>query len=658
MRATAIGNWSGFERRRAMKNRFASLAVLPLLAAVSNLGVRAIAYDNYKAHPAINVAIVDYVEYTLKNAFPATTAIDITVDKTMLKGPALTNAGFFEASTGESDKEFRALDWIRHGGFSADEPELAAAVRHFYDPLRLSGQSYLTNRGTYWEGVYSLPFNPGIDAIEWALGDTEKGSANNWTLMKGKDYLVLALTETDAVLRNGYLAKAFRCLGEVLHNTGDMGCPPHTRNDSHAAPLGYDKGWALGSPDPYEELFDPAWASSFSDGSPDPELKAFFENATTVRSIDEKLAEFTNANFFTAQTINGLGRTEVKPVNEECIYPYPRLEDLDYRNEEFTYYKDFQSGRRVKMCKDKGYFRSRTYPFIDKDCVESQARELVPDILCAGAHIVRLFIPKLSVEITTARPDGTLKGTISSARTDEYPIDIAYAGKVSIINDRTDSRISEVDCGSGYFDTSVSGLKNGDRIVAEINFGGVRVRSAVFEVSDQNLELTQYNVLWIMADGNMIGFDKVAFVQISNNKEYNGTVTPLIWIGTSFSATYRIEKSVYGGIRVTTGSIRGTVDGQGTRILTLDADQTVLDPWTSETNIQEVKRISLRNLDLVPGTFGPICELSGTAFRTALNSVYFYEFFPFDPDVIYQSADFDWNNAGLTPAISVWFEKK
>ncbi|MCB9250267.1 MAG: hypothetical protein H6613_17805 [Ignavibacteriales bacterium] len=64
--------------------------------------------------------------------------------------------------------------------------------------------------------------NPHIDAISWAMN----GEDYKWSLNKGKLYLISALEEKELSIKNDNLVKAFRSLGEVLHNTADMGCPP------------------------------------------------------------------------------------------------------------------------------------------------------------------------------------------------------------------------------------------------------------------------------------------------------------------------------------------------------------------------------------------------------------------------------------------------
>ena len=215
--------------------------------------------------------------------------------------------------------------------------------------------------------------NPHTDAIEWALGDTYKGESNIWSMRLGKANMILALTEKDTNKRKEYLAAAYRCLGETLHNTADMACPPHTRNDSHAAPLGLAGSWILGSPDPYEELYTPALTANYKDNIPDPELKAYFSSCQTIRSINTRLAQFTNANFFTNETINGTGLETYTAINKDAKYSAPLLQNLEYLPESFSFVKKFPSGREVILARYQSYFRFRGYPYIDKKAAHSQA---------------------------------------------------------------------------------------------------------------------------------------------------------------------------------------------------------------------------------------------------------------------------------------------
>lgn len=485
-----------------------------------------IGYDNTKSHPTLNKVFLETMQKIFENKNPEELGFQLKLGDILnkLPGPAITNPGYFESTTGESEQSMTPEEWISHGGYSADEPEVPAAVRHFYDPVGLKdGKKYLTNRGTYWEGFYS---NPGIDAIEWAMGDF-KGTDNKWSLEKGKDYMKRALVEKDETKRRQLLAKAWRCFGEVLHNLADMACPPHTRNDSHAAPLGLGWGWALGSPDPYEELFRPEWVKDFlsniSENSFDPNLLQTISKAEKIREVHEAMAKFTNANFFTGETISGKQDTKnIKPLNGEKEYPSPKLENLEYVPEEFTYYKTFPSGRRVKMCKDDGYFsslfRNRGYPYIDLECVKSQASELIPNFFAAALKDFYLFIPPLEVIIDEIDSEnGTIKGTAKTYETEEYNQIIGYNGKVVVF---VDSKFYNAECSNGTFELKLpkTEIENSKKIQAYVDFWGINYWSQPFQKSNYgHLKKFMLEITLKMVEESSGEIYDLSFNFISNN---------------------------------------------------------------------------------------------------------------------------------------------
>ncbi len=475
-------------------------------------------YGNIAAHTSINTEINKkfedkYIKATSRPKKFEKYWINFLNGRAPLEGMEVTNYGLFESTYGEELRSNTMGEWIVHGGLSADEPEVPASVRHFYDPKGLKGgKKYLTNRGTYWEGIYT---NPGIDAIEWALGDTPKGADNDYTWVNGKQYFVQALQEKDSTKAEQLLAKAFRCLGEVLHNTGDMGCPSHVRNDSHAAPAGLSWGWAFGSPDPYEELLLDAFAGRYSGGNPDPSLESFFASATTARAINERLALFTNENFFSNETISGMGVKEIKPSNGEKAYDSPKLDNLTYDPIDFTFYKTFPSGRKVKMCKDHSYFRFRGYPYIDKECVYSQAAELTPNIISAGINVVRLFIPSLEVKLENADDlSDTLVVNVIHSPDAEYKDSIKYNGDIRFwINGKLSDSIAVVEKGS-YRGTNIP-VKNGDKVKASLNIGDITIESEELVV--------KMDPLWGVWHIKEILQDSDDPIAPKNGTEFNGT---------------------------------------------------------------------------------------------------------------------------------------
>lgn len=466
------------------KNKY--IAVISGFISFFIIGGIIYSYDNKVAHRTFNEYIVRFAEENYENYFPSSYEINFTSDNTKYKGIAVIEDDWIEGEwfeITEGEEEYTILKWIIHGGYSADEPEIPASVRHFYDPVELVGVKYLTNEGTVWENHYP---NPRTDAIEWAMGDNV-GDINKWTLLKGKEFLVRALETTDEETKNTNIAKAFRCLGEVLHNTGDMGCPAHTRNDSHAAPIGYKGGAIFGSPDPYEEMFHRSYIPRFMEDDPDPDLKSFFDNATTIRSINEKLAEFTNANFFTEETMNGMGYELITPKNEEGTYPSPLLQAFDYNSDDYTYSKILPYNNfKIIMAKDKSYWGwGRTYPYIDRECVRNQAQYLVPNIICAGANVVRLFIPQFEVEIKSDSSSGEVEGVVIHNQTAEYSSEIAYSGKIFIYDNKNLKKIGEVSCQNGEFIGTVSNLGAYDEIYAELEMAGINIRSEIYYLNNK-----------------------------------------------------------------------------------------------------------------------------------------------------------------------------
>ncbi|MBN1448273.1 MAG: hypothetical protein JXA28_10120, partial [Bacteroidetes bacterium] len=233
-------------------------------------------YDNAHMHPAINDEIVDTF---MKNCVNTITPPEGLKDYLFVldgnhtyTGPAIVNSGYFAAGTSKADKAWTPKQWIAHGGYSADIPEVPAALRHFFDPLGIDGgKTWLTDRGTYWEWIVNNnAFNPRINARDWALNHVD----NPWSFDKGKEWMRKALAEPDETTRDGYMARAWRCLGETLHLVADMGCPVHVRNDSHADVAGWEYRRALGDPDPYEVMVQPIFASKYANGTPDPSLKS------------------------------------------------------------------------------------------------------------------------------------------------------------------------------------------------------------------------------------------------------------------------------------------------------------------------------------------------------------------------------------------------
>jgi len=496
-------------------------------------------YGNKKVHPDINTMMVDaflkknnrgdfsqeaFKKYTFYFDAGVTLKGTTIVKDGLFSDMDVTAAGlgFGTNLSAEGPAEMTPKKWISIGGYSADVPEVPASLRHFYDPTRPAGDRYLTDitnakiMGSLQKYVLT---NPRIDGVDWAVGkpgDISEGVQDHkYTWEHGKIWMQMALREIKQDKKNEYMANAWRSLGETLHMIADNGCPPHVRNDAHPSPLFNNNTW-FGNPDPYEELMDvirrDTSSSEFSDfakGSPDVALKQEISNYKKVNDIAHALAVFTNTNFVTNETISGTdkyGNAKKQVIHPGYAYSSPRLENMSYNETDYSY-----SFGGSKQCSDHYYFAGilpkMCEPFVDMDCVKSQARVLIPNIIEAGANVIKLYIPKLSVEIKSL-DKGILKGEIKHKTDDEYPNEIKYTGEVILIvkdkNYREADKIKLV-AKNGTFEENDIKLAKDEKITATIEFGGVSIESPDFLGMDDNiLGIYQGNYTMTVNEANMI----------------------------------------------------------------------------------------------------------------------------------------------------------
>jgi len=499
-------------------------------------------YGNKKVHPDLNSLMVNaFLKLNNKGDFSQNDFkkyMFFFENGVTLKGTAIVKDGLFSAGdiaavgfgygySEEGSAEMTVKEWIVNGGYSADVPEVPASLRHFYDPTKPDGERYLTDitnakiMGSLQKYVLT---NPHMDGVQWALGTPGDHSTgvqdHQYTWEKGKLWMQMALKETNENKKNEYMAKAWRSLGETLHMIADNGCPPHVRNDAHPSPLWGNNNW-FGNPDPYEELVDiirrdqPAEFKNFANGSPDPDLKAQFSTMKKARDIAHALAVFTNTNFVTNETISGtdrLGTPKRQITHPEYPYPAPLLEGLTYNESDYSY----SSASGVKECVDHYYFANlipkMCDPYVDMECVKSQARVLFPNVVEAGKNVIKLYIPKLSVEIKSLEK-GVLKGEIRHKTDEEYPTEIKYTGEVTLtIKDKNfkEKSKSSITVKNGIIEENGFNLSKDDRLIASIAFGGIVVESPDFMgVSENvfgiyqgtyNMTLNEENIVFMYTD--------------------------------------------------------------------------------------------------------------------------------------------------------------
>jgi hypothetical protein len=279
-----------------------------------------------------------------------------------LRGVAVDSSSLLASGFVSKEASLSMRRWIIMGGDWADEPHLYSSVRHFYDPLELSGAAYLTDQ-SWAHGLYD---SPQIDARTWGLDHPE----NPFTLFSALSAYKAALevrddiplppqisaphfkTTLNLVARDSedqralYLSRAYRALGESMHMLGDMTQPAHVRNDSHPA----DEPIEVSI---FAEHVRRAAANPFID----PRIRPFLASAGgTLQDPAElfrRIALFTNSNFYSMDTIydgpSGVFPNNLDPLDilegRQRPYSSPQFKDLE---EEKATVRGFVMQRTVK----------------------------------------------------------------------------------------------------------------------------------------------------------------------------------------------------------------------------------------------------------------------------------------------------------------------
>ncbi len=151
----------------------------------------------------------------------------------LLQGEGVVRPGWvhFDTRYQAGNRSGSFIWWIKEGGYAADEPELYASFRHFYDPSALSGKTYLTDHLDTVDWYYQLlsnkvtkkalgqTFYPQVDARDWAITGPEREGLgrNEYCWERGLEAMRDAFAATEAVEKDRLFAKAWRSLGETMH---------------------------------------------------------------------------------------------------------------------------------------------------------------------------------------------------------------------------------------------------------------------------------------------------------------------------------------------------------------------------------------------------------------------------------------------------------
>lgn len=244
-------------------------------------------------------------------------------------------------------KKLSIREWFAEGAKLEDAGSKWDALRgkarfnnHFHNPLKTWDQAGLTDVQT------------GESALVWA----QDGGAQLtiiegvWTWQMARQHYYQALISNIDSVRQENFAKTFRGLGHQMHLLQDVAVPEHVRNDAHPLDslLGkspkdgnpYFESWVKGrfrnanelmalSPDP---VF-PYVPFTVSHEGLSPVTQLFdtdsYDGLNASAGVNQGLSEYTNANFFSGDTIFA---NERYSTDHRHYFPFPRKESTDMQN--------------------------------------------------------------------------------------------------------------------------------------------------------------------------------------------------------------------------------------------------------------------------------------------------------------------------------------
>ncbi len=247
------------------------------------------------------------------------------------------------------NKDQSVIEWLQEGAKSEDKSDWGFPVipgtttrsfNHFHNPLKDWPQAGLNDLWT------------GESALLWAQDriDQQNIVEGDQTWQQTRDYFYLALTLAADSLKQENFAKTFKGLGHQMHLLQDMAVPDHVRNDAHPedALLGknilngskYFETWAKEILPNIKALTIFAPAPFFPDISLDISYNGLapitqlsdaeqYNGTNPSDSFSQGLAEYTNANFFSGDTIFAGERYS---IDHRHYSPYPKATSTDLQS--------------------------------------------------------------------------------------------------------------------------------------------------------------------------------------------------------------------------------------------------------------------------------------------------------------------------------------
>jgi Tol biopolymer transport system component len=267
------------------------------------------------------------------------------------KGDYLKNFGFVDALDTQVKwgEEKSIKKWLQEGAYREDKQDLlfplsgtSRSLNHFHNPLKDWSQAGLDDwyLGSHYTGESSLV---------WAQDSSSQKNVieGNWSWQKTREYYYHALTFLTDSDRQGFFAQTFRGLGHQMHLLQDTAVPDHVRNDAHPEDALFGKNVLNGSryfetwaKEERQRIIDLAANPIFPTVSFDVSYNGYvpitqlidtdqYYGANPSTSSGLGLAEYTNANFFSGDTIFAAERYS---PDYRHYFPYPKKTSTDLQS--------------------------------------------------------------------------------------------------------------------------------------------------------------------------------------------------------------------------------------------------------------------------------------------------------------------------------------
>jgi hypothetical protein len=331
-------------------------------------------------------------------------------------------------------KNRTVLEWLKDGEVYEDDLlGIGRSANHFHNPLKPFAGAGLSDIFT---GDSLIWWSQNINKNQEDYiteGDQSWGKLN--------EFYYAALIEKNSCQRDEYFARMFKALGHQIHLIQDCATPDHVRNDGHplnSIPFaktyfGYYRcieAWADHNLDRVGQFAYSPLMPQLDLKSSEPDVgilspKYLLVDANKYNGLpgeasaglDQGLAEFTNANFFSEDTIFA----DTLPHDDKHYFPYPAQQDITTKYSELLqnghwgyYFKKTYGGAVVNHLLRHGYFLKLNGcdptsihfgNFFDDECHLDYASMLIPRAVGYSAALIDYFFRgQIEISLPTSDP--------------------------------------------------------------------------------------------------------------------------------------------------------------------------------------------------------------------------------------------------------------